>query len=259
MTEDFQRPLILIAPRMENIEPCLDMPEQLAPSVASATVFLEAILAAGGVPLMMSFTDDDAVIQRYVDMADGIAIPGGHDVNPALWGDEDPYPEELLCHERDAFEVKLIRATLAAHKPLFASCRGMQILNVVLGGSLCMDVPSRPVPDGMVHWRHAPILHDPAHPVVVEDGSLLSRILNWRGEVQVNSSHHCCVDKLGKGVRLVAAATDGVPEAIEVEGERFCLGVQWHPEYTWRTLETDFKLWKAFVDACRGSTSNRYP
>ena len=78
----------------------------------------------------------------------------------------------------------------------------MQILNVALGGTLCMDVPSLPVPKGKVHWRHLPILHDPAHPIAVEDGSLLSRVLDWQGEVQVNSSHHCCVDKLGKGVQM---------------------------------------------------------
>ena len=140
----------------------------------------------------MALTEDEDVIARYVEMADGIAIPGGHDVDPALWGVEEPYDERLLCHERDAFELKLIKAALAAHKPLFATCRGMQILNVALGGTLCMDVPSLPVPKGKVHWRHLPILHDPAHPIAVEDGSLLARILDWPGEVQVNSSHHCC-------------------------------------------------------------------
>lgn len=252
MTAAQNRPIILVAPRLEQCQPCLKMPERLAPEETGATVFLDAILAAGGVPLIMSLTDDDDVLARYIDMADGVAIPGGQDVDPALWGEEEPYDERLLCHERDAFELRLIRATLATGKPLFATCRGMQILNVALGGTLCMDVPSLPVPEGMVHWRHLPILHDPAHPIVVEDGSLLSRVLDWRGEVQVNSSHHCCVDKLGEGVRLTAVATDGVPEAIEVEGQRFCLGVQWHPEYTWRTLETDFKLWRAFVDAARG-------
>ena len=252
MTAAQNRPIILVAPRLEQCQPCLKMPERLAPEETGATVFLDAILAAGGVPLIMSLTDDDDVLARYINMADGVAIPGGQDVDPALWGEEEPYDERLLCHERDAFELRLIRATLAAGKPLFATCRGMQILNVALGGTLCMDVPSLPVPEGMVHWRHLPILHDPAHPIVVEDGSLLSRVLDWRGEVQVNSSHHCCVDKLGEGVRLTAVATDGVPEAIEVEDQRFCLGVQWHPEYTWRTLETDFKLWRAFVDAARG-------
>lgn len=246
------RPLILIAPRLTQNPPCLSMPERLAPEESSATVFLDAVLAAGGLPLMMALTEDDAVIDHYVHMADGVAIPGGQDVDPALWGVEEPYDERLLCPERDAFELKLIRAALAVHKPLFATCRGMQILNVALGGTLCMDVPSLPVPPGKVHWRHLPILHDPAHPVAVADGSLLARILDWPDEVQVNSSHHCCVDKLVEDVRLTAVATDGVPEAIEVTGERFCLGVQWHPEYTWRTLETDFKLWRAFVDAARG-------
>ena len=267
MTAADDRPIILIAPRLEQPKPCLQMPERLAPEETGSTVFLDAILAAGGLPLIMALTEDEDVIARYIDMADGIAIPGGHDVDPALWGVEEPYDERLLCHERDAFELKLIEAALAAHKPLFATCRGMQILNVALGGTLCMDVPSLPVPEGKVHWRHVPslpvpegkvhwrhlpILHDPAHPIAVEDGSLLARILEWPGEVQVNSSHHCCVDKLGKGVHLVAVATDGVPEAIEVEGERFCLGVQWHPEYTWEFISTDFKLWCAFVQAARG-------
>ena len=75
--------------------------------------------------------------------------------------------------------------------------------------------------------------------------------------VQANSSHHCCVDRLGEGVELVACATDGIPEAIEVPGERFCLGVQWHPEYTWRKMETDFNLWKSFVSAAAAYRESR--
>ena len=248
-TDPGDRPLILIAPRLEQCRPCLKMPEQLAPEESGATVFLDAILAVGGIPLMMALTEDQDVIERYVAMADGVAIPGGQDVDPALWGVSEPYDRALLCPERDDFEVRLIRAALAAHKPRLATCRGMQILNVALGGTLCMDVPSRPVPDGMAHWRHAPILFDPAHAVLIERGSLLARINGLRDSIQVNSSHHCCVEGLGEGVVMTAMATDGVPEAIEVPAEPFCLGVQWHPEYTWRTLESDYLLWKAFVDA----------
>lgn len=203
MTAADDRPIILIAPRLEQPKPCLQMPERLAPEETGSTVFLNAILAAGGLPLIMALTEDEDVIARYVEMADGVAIPGGQDVDPALWGEEEPYDERLLCHERDSFELKLIRAALRAHKPLFATCRGMQILNVALGGTLCMDVPSLPVPEGKVHWRHLPILNDPAHPIAVED-------------------------------------------------ERFCMGVQWHPEYTWESIPTDFKLWCAFVRAARG-------
>lgn len=157
MTAADDRPIILIAPRLEQPKPCLQMPERLAPEETGSTVFLNAILAAGGLPLIMALTEDEDVIARYVEMADGVAIPGGQDVDPALWGEEEPYDERLLCHERDSFELKLIRAALKAHKPLFATCRGMQILNVALGGTLCMDVSSLPVPEGKVHWRHLPI------------------------------------------------------------------------------------------------------
>ena len=166
------RPLILVAPRWEEAKPYLS--ETLSPNEEIASVFVDAILAAGGLPLQMSITEDIEVIRHYVDIADGIAIPGGPDVNPKRWGDERPYDPTLCCEIRDRFEFKL---------------------------------------------------------------------------VQTNSAHHCCVDRLGKSTRLVAKATDGVPECIEVEGQPFCLGVQWHPEYTWKTLETDFNLWKSFVEA----------
>ena len=188
------RPLILVAPRWEGAKPFLS--EMLSPNEEIASVFVDAILAAGGLPLQMSITEDIEVIRHYVDIADGIAIPGGPDVNPKRWGDDRPYDPTLCCEIRDSFEFKLVGEVLRAKKPLFTTCRGTQLLNVATGGTLCMDVPS-----------------------------------------------------LGEHTRLVAQATDGVPECIEVEGQPFCLGVQWHPEYTWQTLETDFNLWKSFVEA----------
>lgn len=245
------RPLILVAPRVEECQPCLKMPEKLAAEETCATVFFDAILAAGGLPLMMPLTEDEGTLEQLVDMADGVALPGGHDVDPALWGDTEPYDPKLLCPERDSFEARLVRAAVAADKPLFATCRGAQILNVALGGSLNMDVPSVKLREGMVPWRHTAILNDPAHPVEVKQGSLLHRVVGGALLLQTNSSHHCCVDRLGKGVELVARATDGIPEAIEVPNRTFCLGVQWHPEYTWRRIQTDFNLWKAFADAAR--------
>jgi putative glutamine amidotransferase len=209
------------------------------------------LVSAGAMPVTMPMTSDDELIADYLDLCDGLTIPGGQDVDPALWGDGDPYDEALLCHERDQLELALIRAFLAAHKPIFATCRGMQILNVALGGSLCMDVPSREPRPGTKLWRHHSVLVDPAHPVEVAEGSLLSRCVEGRRLLQVNSSHHCCVDRLGEGLVLVGEATDGIPEAIELPSERFCLGVQWHPEVTWPTIATDAALWRSFVDACR--------
>ena len=148
-----------------------------------------------------------------------------------------------------SFEFKLVGEVLRAKKPLFTPCRGTQLLNVATGGTLCMDVPSLGAREGRTQWRHTHVLNDPVHPVEVMPGSLLERALGGHRLIQTNSAHHCCVDRLGKHTRLVAQATDGVPECIEVEGQPFCLGVQWHPEYTWQTLETDFNLWKSFVEA----------
>lgn len=244
------RPVVLIAPRWEPQHPSAEVPEQLAPEETMANVFADALIDAGATPLMMALTDDRAVLDDYLAMADGVAIPGGQDVDPSLWGETGPYTGGALCPERDAFELALVRRVLEARLPLLTTCRGTQLLNVALGGSLCMDVPGLEPRAGGALWRHQMILNDPCHPVEVEEGSLLARSLGAT-VVQANSSHHCCVARLGEGVRLVARATDGVPEAIEVEGQPFCVGVQWHPEYTWRAVETDRRLWHAFVDSCR--------
>lgn len=250
MAKRNERPLVLIAPRLTELPRSICMPEPLAPEEAIADCFVDAIMAAGGVPLLMALTDDDAVLDCYLGLADGVAIPGGQDVDPRLWGDERPYDQALLCPPRDAFEVRLVRRALELDLPLFTTCRGTQVMNVALGGSLCMNVAGLEPREGMALWRHQAVLHDPVHPVEVEEGSLLWSAVGGSALVQANSSHHCCVERLGEGVRLCGRATDGVPEAIEVEGHRFALGVQWHPEYTWRTVASDLALWRAFVEAC---------
>lgn len=244
------RPLIGIAPRWEHKTGGLADFERLSPEETIAHCFTEGIIDAGGMPVLLPLTEDESVIDDAVAMCDGFALPGGQDVDPARWGVEG-YDPKLLCPERDAFEFALVKRVLAADKPLFTTCRGTQLLNVACGGTLCMDVPSLGAPEGMTQWRHTGILTTPAHPVNVEEGSLLSRCVGGAAQIQVNSAHHCCVGRLGEGVRLTGVATDGVPEAIELPDKRFCLGVQWHPEYTWPVLESDRGLWHAFVDACR--------
>lgn len=236
----------------------MEFGERIAPQEAIADCFVNAIFAAGGLPLQMSLTTDEDVIADYVAMADGIAIPGGPDVNPARWGDESPYDPALLCEERDAFEFPLVKAALEADVPLFTTCRGTQLANVALGGTLCMDVPSLGTREGMVQWRHERALNVPIHPVEVEPDTLLARSIGDAvgagGLIQTNSWHHCCVDRLGEGVVVTAHATDGIPECIEVPSQRFFLGVQWHPEYTWPRIEADFNLWRAFVAAAAETT-----
>jgi putative glutamine amidotransferase len=244
------RPLICVAPRIEErIVP--GVTEKLAPLEGGAVDFVDALVTAGAMPVMMRLTHDAHLIASYVELCAGLALPGGQDVNPLLWGDTNSYADTYYCDERDTLELALVRAFLAVHKPIFGTCRGMQLLNVALGGTLSMAAETHAPRPGMQLWRHTAILSQPAHPVEVKEGSLLARCVGGATCLQTNSSHHCCVERLGDGVKLVAEATDGMPEGIEVPSERFCLAVQWHPECTWRDSSTDALLWQSFVEACR--------
>ena len=137
-----ERPLIFVAPRFEPGK--MYGEEQLSANEATAKCYVDAIFEAGGLPVMMNITEDEALIREYVELADGICLPGGPDVSPRLWDDDADHPGCTFCPERDAFEMVLLKTSIAADKPLFTVCRGTQALNVALGGTLSMDVPSVP-------------------------------------------------------------------------------------------------------------------
>ena len=251
MSRRTSRPLILVAPRFEPGRIYRD--EQLSPNEATTKCYVDAIFAAGGLPLMMNLPNDlmeaEEVMHEYVELADGICVPGGPDVHPTCWGDEKDYEGCTFCPARDAFELPLLRYAVEQDKPLFTICRGTQALNVALGGTLCMDVPNYPRTPGAEVHDHVNSMHQTSHPVEVDEGSLLWRANGGRTGYQVNSAHHCCVGELGKDLVLTAHSDDGVPECIERPDKRFVLGVQWHPEYTWYRSEPDMDLWRAFVAA----------
>ena len=216
-------------------------------------MFLEAVVAAGGVPLVMPITQDEALIRHYLDLADGIALPGGAGPDPSLWG-EHPSGDKTLSDPRDAFEIPLIRAALDADKPLLAICRGEQLLNFVCGGTVSRDLMSLPCPF-VGHWEHWGAHWEPVHEVVVKPDTLLHRCVGGRERVRVNSNHRQCAMSVGEGTVISGRATDAVIEAVEVPSKRFCLGVQWHPEYTWTTQESDAHIWRSFVEAAAGEWS----
>lgn len=251
MSRRTSRPLILVAPRFEPGRIYRD--EQLSPNEATTKCYVDAIFAAGGLPLMMNLPNDlmeaEELMHEYVELADGICIQGGPDVHPTCWGDEKDYEGCTFCPGRDTFELPLLRYAVEKDKPLFTICRGTQALNVALGGTLCMDVPNYPRTPGAEVHDHVNSLHQTSHPVEVHEGSLLWRANGGRTGYQVNSAHHCCVGELGEGLVLTAHSDDGVPECIERPDKRFVLGVQWHPEYTWYRSEPDMDLWRAFVAA----------
>ena len=187
------------------------------------------------------FADADAEASARVDAASGVIVLGGADVDPALYG-EQPYGAHLDSADAgaDRFEAALIRQAIAQGKPVFAICRGAQVLNVALGGTLVQDlgtgVHTRPEPEGAEPESAEPESAEPEipapgmleHEVSVAPGSRLAQIVG-AGVHTVRSSHHQAVDQPGDGLVVTARAADGVVEAVELPGA-WVIGVQWHPE-----------------------------
>ena len=207
----------------------------------------EAVRRAGGEVRILNYdTDRPADVVKEVD---GILLPGGDDVLPSLYGGEPHAKFEAAESGRDAYELELAKRAGDADVPLFAICRGIQVLNVARGGTLVQDIPSE-LPDAIPHEvRDTPFTI--AHDIWVSEGTLLHNLLRDRidGDAcPVNSRHHQAVQKIGEGLVVSATAPDGVIEAVEDPSKRFCVGVQWHPENFYRTGE--FRaLFEAFVAA----------
>jgi putative glutamine amidotransferase len=214
----------------------------------------EAVRRAGGEPKVLDYgRDPPAEVVRSVA---GVLLTGGGDVLPAMYG-ETAHPSYSAAEAgRDDYELELVRRAVAGDLPLFAICRGVQVLNVALAGTLVQDLPSA-IDGAVAHDVPEPRV-GAAHDVWIAPGTLLDRLMrpSIRGDpCSVNSRHHQAVAALGRGLVVTATAPDGVIEAVEDPSKRFCLGVQWHPENFYRTGE--FRpLFEAFVEACRRPPSS---
>ncbi len=210
--------------------------------------YLESVKRAGATALEVAVDEDPVAILARVD---GVVLTGGGDVDPALYG-AAPHDTYIAAEPgRDAFEIAMVRAATAAGKPIFAICRGMQVMNVALGGDLVQDIPTEV--NGALHHDVREPRFAIAHEVWISKGSRLDTLMQDKLEdaesCPVNSRHHQAVRRAAPDLEVVATAPDGVIEAVERAGP-FCLGVQWHPENFWRTGE--FRpLFEGFVDACR--------
>jgi putative glutamine amidotransferase len=212
----------------------------------------EAVRRAGGEPWVLDPSRDRP--EAAIRSAAGLLLAGGGDVRPEIYG-ASPHPTYHAAEKgRDEYEIELIRRALDADMPVFAICRGIQVLNVARGGTLVQDIPSEVA--GALEHKLAVPPNEPftlAHEVWLEKGSLVARLMGEAGSDadsrQVNSRHHQAVKALGEGLVAVATAPDGVIEAVEDPARRFCVGVQWHPENFYRTGEFR-SLFEGFVKAC---------
>ena len=209
----------------------------------------ESVRRAGGEPRVLDVAAGSG--DDLMTGVEGLLLTGGGDLDPALYGEPRHATFDAAEPGRDAFEIDLVRRALDANVPVFAICRGIQVLNVARGGTLVQDIPEQ-MPGSGVHSVREPSFAI-AHDVWIASGTLLERLMRERLEgdtCAVNSRHHQAVKEVGKGLVVSATAPDGVIEAVEDPTRRFCLGVQWHPENFYRTGE--FRaLFEGFIEAAR--------
>ncbi|MDH4099284.1 MAG: gamma-glutamyl-gamma-aminobutyrate hydrolase family protein [Nitrospirota bacterium] len=207
------------------------------------TRYCRAVVEAGGVPLVLPPCDSSV---QAIGQLDGLLMTGGEDIHPRYFGEEPCAPLELSPDRRTDFETALLNEAIRLKKPILAICHGMQLLNVVFGGTLWQDLATQR-PQSMPHRSSLDV--PCSHTIAVSKGSLLEKMIGVT-EFESASYHHQAVKDVGKGLVVTAQAPDGVIEAVELTGYPFLLGVQWHPE---KTLESEVtrRLFRGFVESCK--------
>ena len=206
--------------------------------------YLEGIKAAGGIPIVLPLDMTEADTAQIVETCDGFLFTGGQDVMPELYGGKDD--TIIPCPERDKLETLVLSKALQSDKAILGICRGLQFINVFLGGTLWQDLPSQH-PSEIVHRQGKPY-GVPTHKVMLR-GDL--QTLLGKEILNVNTLHHQAVKDLGGDLTPMAVAPDGIIEAARMVNKRFVWAVQWHPEYMFRTDPDSLALFSCFVKHCR--------
>jgi len=212
-----------------NVSPPGDKKRSFSVSVALQNIqqnYLDFVEIGGGTPVLLPVINDLDQVGTVVERLDGAIVIGGVDVDPALYGEDNTHSLGV-DRKRDDFEIKLIHEARNRQLPILCICRGTQILNVALGGSLYQDIPTSFI-DPLKHTRKP---EDPEtfHLTRLIKDSFLSEIFDTR-EFRVNSSHHQSVREPGDGLEIVSQAPDGIVEAVQHVSDRCTVGIQWHPE-----------------------------
>jgi putative glutamine amidotransferase len=244
-----RRPLILITPSTAQ-----KGAEFADPSISVSNRYADAVIAVGGLPQIFPATTERWVISEAVKRCDGVMLTGGDDINPRLYVKKLPpglaKTVGPLEPDRDKWEPALIADVFKEKKPLFGICRGHQMLNVALGGTLVVDI-AKQVPGALNH-RRMDRKTEPVHEVKIAEDSLLAKVTG-RQTLGVNSTHHQAVGKVAESLKVVASTSDGVVEAMELKDPRrlpFLLSVQFHPERLIDSHPVFLQLFSSFIEAC---------
>ena len=205
--------------------------------------YCDAIADAGGIPITLPVSERNTV--SYLEIVDGLVITGGNfDIDPILFGENSRHEKVSIKQRRTNFEFGITQGAVNKNIPILGICGGQQLLNVVLGGTLIQHIPDE-IKDAIPHEQPNP-RDEAGHLVKVKPNTMLYEIVQ-SDTLSVNSAHHQAVKKISKDVIINAVALDGVIEGIEVPSKRFCLGVQWHPEFTINA--GDAKIFSALIEA----------
>jgi putative glutamine amidotransferase len=236
-----QQPLIGIA---SAYKPALE--EESVASAALRYTYINAVVENGGVPVLLPPNQSKEALQRYVKTLDGLMLTGGDDIPPSAYGEKTHPTTNLMSEQRYKFESRLVRLWLESEKPILGICLGMQMVNVVSGGTLIQDIPSQVAADVGHKGTDENLIVD--HLVKIEPDSRLARLLN-ADEIMVNSVHHQSANDVGRNLKVAARSADGVIEALELTNGQFGLFLQWHPE----RMDASHKkaVFDSFINACK--------
>ena len=213
--------------------------------------YVKAVIRAGGLPIILPVGAEEDV-KQFAGLIDGLLLTGGGDIDPTIFGEEPHARLGDVEPARDAVELDLFKEVLALNKPILGVCRGLQVINIALGGNMYQDLNAQKEGDLLQHIQKAPNFHG-SHYVQVEPDSLLASITK-ENQIKVNSFHHQAVKDVPKPLRISGVASDGVIEAIESTAHNFVLGVQWHPEALAQKEDAvSLQIFDTFIQKCAES------
>lgn len=217
-------------------------------TVSLLNTYTRAVEASGGLPFIIPYTENGEIIEEYARRCDGFLFSGGCDIEPAKFGEEALSTCGNIQLFRDKIELAIFKEAFKAKKPIMAICRGIQLVNVALGGTLYQDIPTE-IPSEIPH-RQKEARHLPSHDVRILSDTPLMEIIG-KARMTANSFHHQAIKALGEGLEVMALADDGVIEALYYNGENYVMGYQWHPERLCDTVRDNKLLFDDFISVCK--------